>query len=98
MGEVAPPQAATAASKAGAAPEPAWERQTIEKLAFAALKEQKTSRRWGIFFKLLTFAYITVAVVALRPGERVRVAMHVRDLRRGRPMSRVGDLRTSAVR
>ena len=65
MGEVAPPQAATAASKAGAAPEPAWERQTIEKLAFAALKEQKTSRRWGIFFKLLTFAYITVAVVAL---------------------------------
>ncbi len=40
-----------------------WERETIEKLAFAALKEQRRSRRWGIFFKLLTFAYITFLVV-----------------------------------
>jgi protease-4 len=40
-----------------------WERATIEKLAFAALKEQRSSRRWGIFFKLLTFAYITLILV-----------------------------------
>jgi protease-4 len=38
-----------------------------------ALKEQRRSRRWGIFFKLLTFAYITVAVLLAfdwkeRPG------------------------------
>ena len=62
-------------SARGAAPVPptsstagadtSWERQAIEKLAFAALKEQKTSRRWGIFFKLLTFAYITLVIVAL---------------------------------
>src|SRR3954466_3370681 len=42
-----------------------WERETIEKLAFASLKEQRTARRWGIFFKLLTFAYITFLLVAL---------------------------------
>ncbi|MCJ7838317.1 MAG: S49 family peptidase, partial [Burkholderiales bacterium] len=36
-----------------------WERETLEKLAFAALKEQTRARRWGIFFKLLTFAYLT---------------------------------------
>ena len=36
-----------------------WERETLEKLAFSALKEQTRARRWGIFFKLLTFAYIT---------------------------------------
>ncbi|MBE0620557.1 MAG: S49 family peptidase [Burkholderiales bacterium] len=36
-----------------------WERETLEKLAFAALKEQTKTRRWGIFFKLLTFAYLT---------------------------------------
>ena len=36
-----------------------WERETLEKLAFAALKEQTRARRWGIFFKLLTFAYVT---------------------------------------
>jgi len=40
-----------------------WERQAIEKLAFAALKEQRRARRWGIFFKLLTFAYVTVLLV-----------------------------------
>jgi protease-4 len=40
-----------------------WERELIEKLATAALKEQRRSRMWGIFFKLLTFAYITVIIL-----------------------------------
>jgi protease-4 len=53
------------ARAAQAAAEPTWERETIEKLAFAALKEQKTARRWGIFFKLLTFAYITLAIIVV---------------------------------
>ena len=35
-----------------------WERDTLEKLAFAAIKEQKRSRNWGIFFKMLTFIYL----------------------------------------
>jgi protease-4 len=42
-----------------------WERGVIEKLALEALKEQKRARRWGIFFKLLTFAYLTFLVVLL---------------------------------
>jgi protease-4 len=40
-----------------------WERSVIEKLALEALKEQKRARRWGIFFKLLTFAYLTFLLV-----------------------------------
>ena len=36
----------------------AWQQQTIEKLALSGLKEQKTARRWSIFFKLTTFAYL----------------------------------------
>ena len=40
-----------------------WERGVIEKLATEAIREQRRSRRWGIFFKLLTFAYITFFVV-----------------------------------
>ena len=40
-----------------------WEREVIESLATAALREQRRTRRWGIFFKLLTFAYITFFVV-----------------------------------
>ena len=42
-----------------------WERETMEKLAFAALKEQRKTRRWGIFFKLLTFAYVTFLLAVL---------------------------------
>ena len=37
-----------------------WERELVTKLATAALREQRRARLWGIFFKLLTFAYVTV--------------------------------------
>jgi protease-4 len=40
-----------------------WERELVTKLATAALKEQRRARLWGIFFKLLTFAYITFLLV-----------------------------------
>jgi protease-4 len=40
-----------------------WERDLIAKIATQALNEQKRARRWGIFFKLLTFAYITFLLV-----------------------------------
>lgn len=35
-----------------------WERQTIEKVALAAIQEQRRARYWGIFFKLLLFVYL----------------------------------------
>ena len=40
-----------------------WERKLIVDLAGAALKEQRRARRWGIFFKLLTFAYVTLVIL-----------------------------------
>ncbi len=40
--------------------DPSWERDVVTKLAESSLKEQRRSRRWGIFFKILTFAYIAV--------------------------------------
>jgi protease-4 len=40
-----------------------WERETLEKLAFATLREQRANRRWSIFFKLLTLAIILFAVL-----------------------------------
>jgi protease IV len=45
-----------------------WERGLIEKLATAALKEQRRARLWGIFWKLLTFAYITVVIMLAIDG------------------------------
>ena len=40
-----------------------WERELVTRLATAALKEQRRARLWGIFFKLLTFAYITLLLI-----------------------------------
>jgi protease-4 len=40
-----------------------WERELVTKLASAALKEQRRARLWGIFFKLLTFAYISLILI-----------------------------------
>ena len=44
--------------------EPPWERQLLEKVAFATLREQRAKRRWGIFFKLAGLAYL-IALPAL---------------------------------
>ena len=47
---------------------PGWEREIVEKLAFAAITEQRKARRWGIFFKLLMFGYLlAVLAVAMYP-------------------------------
>jgi protease IV len=52
-----------------------WERELVTKLATAALKEQRRARLWGIFFKLLTFAYISfILVMALDWGGKSETA------------------------
>lgn len=43
-------------------PDTNWERQTLEKLAFAALDEQRTRRRWSIFFRAIGFLYLLVVL------------------------------------
>jgi len=40
-----------------------WDRKLVVDLANAALKEQRRARRWGIFFKLLFFGYLTVVLL-----------------------------------
>ena len=35
-----------------------WEKQTIEKIAMESFIQQKSSRRWGIFFKLVGLIYL----------------------------------------
>lgn len=50
----------------------AW--KLIENLAEGALKEQRRSRRWGIFFKLLTFTWLFVSVGIFYSALRVDVS------------------------
>lgn len=40
-----------------------WQRDVLEKLAFAALNEQKTARRWSTLFKGLAFAYVLILIL-----------------------------------
>jgi len=45
-----------------------WERSVLEKVALASVVEQRRSRRWSIFFKLLFVAYIVgISMVAMQP-------------------------------
>ncbi|RMH16535.1 MAG: S49 family peptidase [Gammaproteobacteria bacterium] len=48
---------------------PNWERDFIEKIALSGLQEQKRARRWGIFFKSLTFLYLFALFFMLIPQE-----------------------------
>ena len=38
--------------------EGSWERDVLARLAFAAINEQRRSRRWSIFFKILILVYL----------------------------------------
>jgi protease-4 len=42
-----------------------WERAVLEKLAMAALKEQRAARQWGIFFKLVALGMLMLVIGAL---------------------------------
>ena len=40
-----------------------WERKVIEKVALAAIQEQRRARQWSIFFKLLLFIYLFALLI-----------------------------------
>ena len=41
-----------------------WERRVLERLATDGLREQRRARRWGIFFKLLSFGFLFFVLFA----------------------------------
>lgn len=45
-----------------------WEKDVLTSIATEGLKEQKLSRRWGIFFKSLTFLYLFALLLVLGSG------------------------------
>ena len=46
-----------------------WERKVLEDLAFAALQEQRKSRRWGYVFKGLMFLYLFAVLMLIIPSD-----------------------------
>jgi protease IV len=54
-----------------------WARDVLEKLAMAAVTEQRRARRWGIFFKLVFLTYLLVILALAWPdnlGQATRSA------------------------
>lgn len=45
-----------------------WARDALTKVALAAVTEQRRARRWGIFFKVLFFAYLLVLLALAWPN------------------------------
>jgi protease-4 len=45
-----------------------WERDTLNRLAFAALNEQRRARRWSVFFKFLLFSYLVGILFLYTPS------------------------------
>lgn len=50
-----------------------WDRKLIEDLAFSSIKEKRTTRRWGIFFKFIFWAYLFTLlglyIIPMKPGD-----------------------------
>ncbi len=46
-----------------------WEQDLVEQLALSSLQEQRRARRWGIFFKLLLFAYLLALALMWLPDQ-----------------------------
>ncbi len=41
-----------------------WEREVLEKLAMSAVQEQRRTRRWNIFFRLMTLGFLFLVLFA----------------------------------
>ncbi len=54
-----------ASTPAGSGDDKSW--KLLEKAVLAGVQEQRRSRRWGIFFKVLTFLYLFVALALFSP-------------------------------
>ncbi|WP_052369033.1 S49 family peptidase [Serpentinimonas barnesii] len=56
---------------------PDWERETLEKLVFATLREQRAARRWKIFFRLLMLAAVLLVIAMLMRDVATRATLTV---------------------
>ena len=54
-----------APEKAQSSDDKSW--KLLEKTLLASVQEQRRSRRWGIFFKLLTFVYLLGMLALFSP-------------------------------
>ena len=52
-----------------------WEREVVTQLAESSLRETRRARRWGIFFKSLTFAYIGAIIYMFGEASLTQISL-----------------------
>lgn len=52
-----------------------WQKDLVNRLAFASLNEQRRGRRWGIFFKSLMFVYLFSLLFMFNSGDGGDIAV-----------------------
>jgi protease-4 len=67
--QATPPQAPPPSSAAPSGDEERWQRDLLNRLAFASLAEQRRARRWNLTFKFALLAYLVVVLLVYLPGE-----------------------------
>jgi len=68
MSDIQQDQAQQSSASQSSGVEPGkWEREQLEKLVSSTLNEHRRTRRWGIFFKFLTFAYLFTLLIIMFP-------------------------------
>ena len=72
-GKPASPKASTATAPAGG-----WEREVLEKVLMATVREQRAARRWRIFFRFVSLAIVGLIFYAFATfeGETVSTGRH----------------------
>lgn len=78
----------------------AWHKSVIEKLATAALNEQKSARRWGSFFKVLVFIYLFILLfmaLGLIGGAKKTTGSHTAIIEIAGIIEAGGDVNADAV-
>lgn len=86
--------------KQSATDDSAWQRGVIEKLATAALTEQRTARRWSTFFKSLTFGYLLIFILMLfgvMGGDKKSLEAHTALIEINGVIQAGGDVTADAV-
>ncbi|MEW8505126.1 MAG: S49 family peptidase [Candidatus Thiodiazotropha sp.] len=56
-----------------------WERDLLNQMVMATVAENRRSRRWGVFFKLLTFGYLFLLLGIFLWGDKLQVAKSVAE-------------------
>jgi len=68
-----PPPPPRPMAQARIAPE-GWERDVLERLMFATLREQRDARRWRIFFRLVFLLFLLLVIASIWSGGSMKAA------------------------